>query len=147
MQRYVLILPNGRLLDRERCFILRSDRFAMFRSFLFHPVLYAFYFHLAFLTSTLIFVSYNTVLYSTVYANNYPLPLKHFSLHTAIIYRRYSSLFRRTFFYRTKFSFEGTPQNDLAERSITFDRSVDFMVLLIQGRTLANQRRGSQRSA
>lgn len=64
MQRYVLILPNGRLLDRERCFILRSDRFAMFRFFLFHPVLFAFYFHLAFLTSTLIFVSYNTVLYT-----------------------------------------------------------------------------------
>lgn len=147
MQRNVLILPNGRLLDRERCFILRSDRFAMFPSFLFHPVLFAFYFHLAFLTSTLISVSYNTVLYSAVYANNYPLLLKHSSLHATIFYRRHSSRFRRTFFYRTKLSFEGTLQNDLAKRSITIDRSVDFMVLLIQGRTLANQRRGSQRSA
>lgn len=126
MQRYVLILPNGRLLDRERCFILRSDRFAMFRFFLFHPLLFAFYFHLAFLTSTLIFVSYNTVLYCTAYANNYPLLLKHSSLHATIFYRRYSSRFRRTFFYRTKFSFEGTLQNDLAKRSITIDRSVHF---------------------
>lgn len=100
MQRYVLILPNGRLLDRERCFILRSDRFAMFRFFLFHPVLFAFYFHLAFLTSTLIFVSYNTVLYSTVYANNYPLLPKRSSLHATIFYRRYLSRFRGTFFYQ-----------------------------------------------
>lgn len=99
MQRYVLILPNGRLLDRERCFILRSDRFAMFRFFLFHPVLFAFYFHLAFLTSTLIFVSYNTVLYTQIIILPKLLP-KRSSLHDTIFYRRYLSRFRGTFFYQ-----------------------------------------------
>lgn len=107
MQRYVLILPNGRLLDRERCFILRSDRFAMFRFFLFHPVLFAFYFHLAFLTSTLIFVSYNTVLYSTVYANNYPLLPKRSSLHATIFFTAdiclgFEELFSIKIFFRRR---------------------------------------------
>lgn len=101
MQRYVLILPNGRLLDRERCFILRSDRFAMFRFFLFHPVLFAFYFHLAFLTSTLIFVSYNTVLYTQIIIHFYRNVLLYMiQFFTADICLDFEELFSIKIFFR-----------------------------------------------
>lgn len=101
MQRYVLILPNGRLLDRERCFILRSDRFAMFRFFLFHPVLFAFYFHLAFLTSTLIFVSYNSVLYTQIIIHFYRNVLLYMiPFFTADICLGFEELFSIKIFFR-----------------------------------------------
>lgn len=101
MQRYVLILPNGRLLDRERCFILRSDRFAMFRFFLFHPVLFAFYFHLAFLTSTLIFVSYNSVLYTQIIIHFYRNVLLYMiQFFTADICLGFEELFSIKIFFR-----------------------------------------------